>query len=221
MPRNASLKKSLDDNHGVVSTSSPQDVTPQNSRPGEADYVLPKGYGKTTQVVARPEYAPFANALHSAMLKQKLSASEVARRVWGTTKDTRGYDVARNRDRIGHYLAGTSYPEPENLQLLADALGLPIEDLAIDRPAPVASTVVRSDRDTQLTFLAGHLNKARLQVDRVLDADLALRIAQMIKEADQKVMTTAMPPTGRSFGKPEPELRGVPAHAAVSAPTVA
>jgi transcriptional regulator with XRE-family HTH domain len=70
------------------------------------------------------------------MLKQGLSASEVARRVWGSTKDKRGYDVARNRDRIGHYLAGTSYPEPENLQLLADALGLPIEDLAIDPADP-------------------------------------------------------------------------------------
>ena len=51
-----------------------------------------------------------------------------------------------------------------------------------------------------------------MQFDRVVDTDLAgLRIFQMIKEADQKALKTAMPPSGRSFGKPEPELRDVPA----------
>lgn len=68
------------------------------------------------------------------MARNNLSASEVARRVWGTMKDSRGYEVARNRDRIGHYLSGTSYPEQANLEALAQAVGLSVEDLQIERP---------------------------------------------------------------------------------------
>jgi hypothetical protein len=149
------------------------------------------------------------------MLKKNLNASEVARRVWGSTKDKRGYDVARNRDRIGHYLAGTSYPEPENLIKLADVIGVPVEDLAVDKPVLVAGAGApyrgRQPADVQITMLSDNLGKSRLQFDRVLDTDLALRIFQMLKDADHKALTVAMPPTGRSFGKPEPELRETPA----------
>ena len=99
----------------------------------------------------RPEYVPFTEALRSAMLKQKLSASEVARRVWGPATDTRGYTVAKNRDRIGHYLAGTSYPEPENLVKLAEALNLPVEDLQIDRPVALLASAGASYRGRQPT----------------------------------------------------------------------
>jgi hypothetical protein len=156
------------------------------------------------------------------MLKQKLNASEVARRVWGSTKDKRGYDVARNRDRIGHYLAGTSYPEPENLQLLADALGLAVEDLAIDRPIPIVGTGGGSRRqpaDVHFTMLADQPDKARMQFDRVISFETGLRILQMLKEEERLALKTVMPPSGRSFGKPEPELR-TPAHnPSVAAPT--
>jgi hypothetical protein len=215
MSRNASLKKALADTPSVVPTSSltPQTQTPQNN-PREAGYVA-GSYAKTTQVVARPEYAAFAETLRAAMLKQKLNASEVARRVWGSTKDKRGYDVARNRDRIGHYLAGTSYPEPENLIKLADVIGVPVEDLAVDKPVLVAGAGApyrgRQPADVQITMLSDNLGKSRLQFDRVLDTDLALRIFQMLKDADHKALTVAMPPTGRSFGEPEPELRETPA----------
>ena len=145
-----------------------------------------------------------------------MNASDVARRVWGTTKDRRGYDVARNRDRIGHYLNGTSYPEPDNLAKLAEALDLPIEDLQIEKPGTLlagagASYPGRQPTSVQLTMLPDNLGKSRLQVDRMLDTDLAVRIFQMIKDADQKALTVPMPPSGRSFGKPEPELRDVPA----------
>ena len=215
MSRNASLKASLKkvlaDTPSVAPTSSLTPQTPQNN-PREADYAA-GSYAKTTQVVTRPEYAAFAETLRAAMLKQKLNASEVARRVWGSTKDTRGYDVARNRDRIGHYLAGTSYPEPDNLIKLANVIGVPVEDLAVDKPVSVAgggNPRGGSGRDTQVTFMSDNLNKARLQIDRVMNADLAIRIVQMIKDAERPV-TVTMPPSGRSFGKPEPELRDVPA----------
>lgn len=155
----------------------------------------------------RPEYAPFAQALQQAMLKEKVSASEVARRIWGTTKDSRGYDVARNRDRIGHYLAGTSYPEPENLELLAKAVGVSVEDLTIERPDPPV-VPRRQVADLRLTAAVDEPTKAHLLLDRTLDWETALRILQLVKEDERQAMKTAMPPSGRSFGKPEPELRG-------------
>ena len=91
------------------------------------------------------------------MLKQKLNASDVARRIWGPTKDKRGYEVARNRDRIGHYLNGTSYPEPDNLVELANVLKLPVEDLQIDRPIVFAGAGAsyreRQGADVRFTML--------------------------------------------------------------------
>jgi transcriptional regulator with XRE-family HTH domain len=63
------------------------------------------------------------------MAREGLNASQLARRVWGTVQDKRGYAVARNRDRIGHYLRGTSYPDPANLIRLAAALGVPAATL--------------------------------------------------------------------------------------------
>jgi hypothetical protein len=65
-------------------------------------------------------------------------------------------------------------------------------------------------------MLSDNLGKSRLQFDRVVDTDLALRIFQMIKDTDQKALTVAMPPSGRSFGKPEPELRDAPAMAVIA-----
>lgn len=224
MPRNASLEKMLADTVSAAPASPP---TPQNR--GEAASERRPARQNTTPEpttsfrVSQPyaQFTAFANTLRAAMLKHGLNASEVAHRIWGTTKDKRGYEVARNRDRIGHYLNGTSYPEPDNLVKLAEVLNLPVEDLQIDRPVALlagggASYRGRQPTDVQLTMLSDNLGKSRLQFDRVVDTDLALRIFQMIKEADQKALTVAMPPSGRSFGKPEPELRDAPAMAAIA-----
>ena len=50
----------------------------------------------------------------------------------------------------------------------------------------------------------------------MIDTDLAIKIFQMVKEADQRAMTVTMPPSGRSFGRPEPELRETPVTAVVA-----
>ena len=80
----------------------------------------------------------FADLLMQAMLDAGgINSSELARRVWGTVRDKRGYAVARNRDRISHYLRGHSYPNQENLQKIADALGVTVSELgASPTPAP-------------------------------------------------------------------------------------
>jgi transcriptional regulator with XRE-family HTH domain len=95
----------------------------------------------------------FAAALRQAMTKNKLTNSEVARRVWGTTKDSRGYNVAKNRDRIGHYLSGASYPEDENLQKIADAIGIPVDELKGERrTTQVNKTIQNNIKDQRVTI---------------------------------------------------------------------
>lgn len=44
--------------------------------------------------------------LWKKMKQHKMNQSDVARHLFGTKKDGSGYTVARNRDYIGHYLAG-------------------------------------------------------------------------------------------------------------------
>lgn len=106
-------------------------LAPQNSV-AEGEHVSDNDRGSRTETTGqRPEYKPFADALARVMTERKLSASEVARRVWGTTTNTRGYTVARGRDRISHYLAGKIYPEPENMLKLAEAIGVPAETLDV------------------------------------------------------------------------------------------
>jgi hypothetical protein len=132
-----------------------------------------------------PEYQPFAEALRQAMIKGKLSASEVARRVWGETTDKRGYKVAKNRDRLGHYLAGTSYPEPSNLVLLAKAVDVPVETLKVERPEPNPGSRARvAGGDLRLSPVAERPDKSRLQVDQIVDWRLAAKIYEMLKEAE-------------------------------------
>jgi hypothetical protein len=144
----------------------------------------------------------FAAILRDAMTKAGVNPSEVARRVWGTTKDKRGVNVARNRDRIGHYLNGTSYPAPENLERLATAVGLSVEELAGAQqaseptaPPPRAQpqgsiarhTAINAGAATGelvLTSLPAQPTKIRLQVDRVIHWKLAEKIQAMLKEAE-------------------------------------
>jgi transcriptional regulator with XRE-family HTH domain len=71
----------------------------------------------------------FADRLAKLMQDKNMKQSDLARKIWGTTKDRRGYEVARNRDRISAYLARAGIPEPENLQKLAEALDCAPEDL--------------------------------------------------------------------------------------------
>lgn len=142
---------------------------------------------------ARAEFIPFAEALRKAMEEQALSLTEVARRVWGTTKDTRGYEVAKNRDRIGHYLKGTSYPIPENLQKLADAVGVPVESLTIaQRPAPLMRQSrrprelpsVAHPEEVEILEINGAPGMSRLRINKAVATKLALKIFAMLTEAN-------------------------------------
>lgn len=138
----------------------------------------------------------FAERLQAAMNRSGLSPSEVARRAWGTVRDKRGHNTAKNRDSVGHYMNGTRYPSPDSMQRLADAVGISVEELAGEPPAasepdsrPQGSfakrtTVSAASGDLILTSLPAQPTKIRIQVDRVIHWKLAARIQAMLKEAE-------------------------------------
>jgi hypothetical protein len=76
-----------------------------------------------------PELERFRDNLIKAMTAKHMSASDVARAVWGTKTNNLGREVARNRDRMTWYMAGKGYPRPETVPRLAEVLDLDPKDL--------------------------------------------------------------------------------------------
>ena len=82
--------------------------------------------------------------------KKGLSQSDLARLVWGTVTDARGYEVAKNRDRISAYESGRASPKEENLVSLAEVLGVSVRELspegagllAVNTPSTVSMRVL-------------------------------------------------------------------------------
>lgn len=111
------------------------------------------GEGRTPQ--QKMVMQKFGSILKQARLDRGLSQSDVAREIWGSIADPRGYMVARNRDRISAYESGRDIPEPQNLQRLSDFLGIEVEKLAPDlyadaqqkKPAAISMVMVENEPD--------------------------------------------------------------------------
>lgn len=113
--------------------------------------------------------ASFAMTLRQLMIDKRISASDLARAVWGTTKDGRGYEVAKNRDRVGHYLSGNSHPSRENLVKIAKALSVKVDVLEKVQPSPIVRKA-ESTKDIDIVFFTEGPNKgaAALSAAKVL-----------------------------------------------------
>jgi len=105
----------------------------------------------------------FASTLRELMIAKRISASDLARGVWGTTTDGRGYEVAKNRDRVGHYLAGRSHPSKENLGKIAKVLGVKVEVLERVQPTPVVREM-KAAKDIDVIFYTEGPNKGAASV---------------------------------------------------------
>ncbi|MHC5033456.1 MAG: hypothetical protein ACYTFZ_00245 [Planctomycetota bacterium] len=138
---------------------------------------LPPGAGKTPQ--ENFQMQEFARKLHDELNKRGWNNSDLARAVWGETVDKRGYAVARNRDRVGQYVAGKSYPEPYNLQKIADVLGVKPEDLA---PELFTAAVERETPSVAITAAAGHPDKVSVVINMLLPFALAMEIGKLISD---------------------------------------
>lgn len=141
---------------------------------------LPPAAGKTP--IETHALQEFGRKLHALLIAKGLSQSDLAREVWGATKDTRGYNVARNRDRISAYVSGKSIPEPQNLARIAQVLGVSPEELA---PDIMAASVDRERPEMAMTMVAGHPDKVHLVVDKLVSLSVASRVVAIIAGEDE------------------------------------
>jgi transcriptional regulator with XRE-family HTH domain len=127
------------------------------------------------------ELSEFSKRLTDLMARRGLSQSDVARAIWGTTTDGRGREVARNRDRLSHYVRGSQMPEPKTMSALAKVLGVEMADLnpALDRDA-----AGRGAEQPLLTMVGGRTDMAVLSINRMVPLKLAVQILQLLSEAD-------------------------------------
>jgi hypothetical protein len=135
------------------------------------------------------------------MMKKGLSASALARAVWGETKDPRGYMVAKGRDRISAYMAGVSYPDTMNRAKIAAALGIDPDVLNAEPAASSPRATQPAPPDISLSIIAGEPDIAALTFNhKIMPTELALKILTLIREAES--------------GKPEPAPAPAPLVAA-------
>lgn len=119
----------------------------------------------------------FSRNLDTLMKKQGLSQSDLARKVWGTSTDSRGYVVAKNRDMISSYLRGATAPTVSTLGRLARALGVTATALGGDLALPA------TDRDNpgfRLTAVAGDAKRMHLHIDLIVTTKAAAKILALL-----------------------------------------
>jgi hypothetical protein len=94
----------------------------------------------------------FATWLDIEMACRGLTKSSLARLIWGSVDDPRGYKVAKNRDRIGVYLSGTGYPSLDTKYKLAEVFDVGwIDDIpGPGKPSHARPHVVHASLMTQI-----------------------------------------------------------------------
>lgn len=119
----------------------------------------------------------FARRLHDAMTENGLSQSDLAKKVWGTTTDPRGFEVAKNRDRISQYVNVRSLPDRENSEKIANALGMAVGDLIPDRP----SAMEVQNPEVDLKTVAG-TDRVRLTVNKLVSLKKAADVIKLLAD---------------------------------------
>jgi transcriptional regulator with XRE-family HTH domain len=138
--------------------------------------------------VTTMKYPEFAKLLDQRMKARRMSGSDVARAMWGTTKDGRGYTVAQNRDRITEYLKGVSFPNPENLPKLAAAIDVSAEELArtVGRSA---TTIIPYGRaaahELQVNYSLGTPGLSYLVCKQTLPTEITQQIVALILQGQK------------------------------------
>jgi len=93
----------------------------------------------------------FAARLKQLMEQRELTQSALAAKIWNRHVNSEGKDVARGRDRISMWIHGSLVPSPEQLEMLAKALGVkPDELVAGDVSEPL---IHDPGNETEIEFL--------------------------------------------------------------------
>lgn len=123
----------------------------------------------------------FSRKLRELLEANGLTASDLARKIWGDSKPTpAGFVSAKNRDRISKYLAGKTLPDASTLALLAGALNAKPRDLA---PQVVGKRLEREHPEIRMTVIAGHHDRVHLTLNAVMDLSTALKITALMRTA--------------------------------------
>lgn len=126
----------------------------------------------------------FAKRLGKTLDARQMSASDLARAIWGdivsVDKNGNEANAARNRDRISVYLSGRGFPNRKNLAKMAAALSVKVEDLAPDlaSSAPVIPSSALLCDELSLVMLKD--NKAVLKINKVIPQSKAMEILNII-----------------------------------------
>lgn len=119
----------------------------------------------------------FSQRLFALRKRKSLSQSDLARMIWGVVTNKKGYEEARNRDRISAWEAGRAVPTRANLTVLADTLGVCLDDLA---PDLILEKPNLASMPTKFSLVCLPNNNAHIRVDTVVTFDVATQIASLL-----------------------------------------
>lgn len=135
----------------------------------------------TPPATMKMEMQEFARRLMAEMQKRGWSQADLARHAFGSTKDSRGYNVAKGRDRISVYLRGIQKPSQKHLTAIAKALSMKPEELA---PRLFAQGIDREHPEVAMHVVPGQTQKAHLVVNKLVPMALAAKIISMLSDDD-------------------------------------
>lgn len=115
----------------------------------------------------------FGRRLQQLCLQRGWTQSELARRAKGEHGEPMG------RDAISTYIRGRSWPEPVNLQRLARAFDISVEDL-LGGVAPAGS---EAPPILEIRQAAGNPDQVWIRINRMVTAEQAAQIFNIIREA--------------------------------------
>jgi len=124
------------------------------------------------------------------MKKKGWDNSDLARAVWGETTDTKGYKVAKNRDRISVYLHGAGFPKPSTLHKIAEVLGVAKDELAPER---MAAAIDREYPEFSMIAVGEHMH---VQMNALLPPSIAAEISKLYAQAKAMVTREAVKGNG-------------------------
>lgn len=126
----------------------------------------------------------FAKKLNRLMVAKGWRQTDLAAAAWGKSPDKKtGLLVANNRDRLSNYINGKQFPDPVNLKLLADALGVSEAELA---PDLTVDLVEREEPEMYLQQVAGHGGQL-FTMKKMLPSSTVLKILTILEQDRDKI----------------------------------
>jgi hypothetical protein len=127
-----------------------------------------------------PRLSNLADNIQQELDKRGWSASDLARRIWGEVTTRNGKKAARNRAIISAILLKRSWPNPRTLKVIADALGMTVEELTRGSAAAARARPARAEREELFSLTAHDDQRAFLRVNMLLPMDVAKKVLDLI-----------------------------------------